>query len=102
MKKLMALLEWVWKFLRIAFKRFLRFFNLLEPDVPYMVLSLSKVSMWLTLGLTVYVMTKESTPVEVTGALLTNMAAIGNYVYRRHVQVKTQKGAYGEVTEDPA
>ena len=86
--------------LRIAFKHVLRFFNLLEPDVPYMVLSLSKVSMWMTLVLTAYVIGKGGSTAEVGGSLLSNMAAVGNYVYRRHVQVKTRKGAYADNIEE--
>jgi hypothetical protein len=85
----------LWKWARKVFKTVLRFFNLLEPDVPYMVLSLSKMSVWMTLGLTVYVVSTGSGLSEIGGALIANVGAIGNYAYRRRMQVHTRTGGYG-------
>jgi hypothetical protein len=84
----------VWKWLRRVFKTVLRFLNLLEPDVPYMVLSLSKLSVWLTLVLTIYVVTTGQGMMEIGAALVANVGSIGNYMYRRSQQVRTRSGGY--------
>lgn len=88
-------LKAAWKWLRKVVKTVLRFFNLLEPDVPYMVLSLSKLSVWLTLMLTVFVVYTERGMAELGSALIANIGAIGNYAYRRRMQVRTRTGGYG-------
>ncbi len=89
-----TLAEKIYKGTRIVVRNVLRFFNLLEPDVPYMVLSVSKLSVWATLGLTLYVVGSGKGTDAVAGALLTNIGSVANYAYRRHVQVKTGTGAY--------
>lgn len=94
-------LDTCWKRARKVFKTVLRFFNLLEPDLPYMVLSLSKVSVWATLGLTVWVVVTGHGLAEVGAALLSNVGSIANYAYRRKVQVQTRTGAYGGFNSDP-
>jgi hypothetical protein len=93
-----------WKWARKTFKTVLRFFNLLEPDLPYMVLSLSKLSVWMTLALTVYVVKTGMGMAEIGGALIANMGAFGNYAYRRKMQVNTRTGGYGsfEPEVDPS
>lgn len=102
----MKIIRTIYRHLRKAFRSILRFFNLLEPDVPYMVLSVSKLSVWATLFLTIYVVGKGMGNTEVAGALLANLGSISNYAYRRHVQVKTQTGAYSAEpeteTDEPA
>jgi hypothetical protein len=90
-------LKATWKFLRKVVKTVLRFFNLLEPDVPYMVLSLSKMSVWMTLGLTIYVVVSGQGMTEIGAALLSNVGAVGNYAYRRKMQVNTRTGAYADM-----
>lgn len=89
-----TLVEKIYKGTRLVVRNVLRFFNLLEPDVPYMVLSVSKLSVWATLGLTIYVVGSGKGTDAVAGALLTNIGSVANYAYRRHVQVKTGTGAY--------
>jgi hypothetical protein len=81
---------------RLAVRNFLRFANLLEPDRPYMVLSLSKLSVWLTLGLTVYVTVSGTGLAEMGAALIANMGAISNYAWRRKLQVETRTGGYAD------
>lgn len=88
------------KMARNSLRDVLRFLNLLEPNVPYMVLSLSKLSVWASLGLTIYVVGSGQGTTEVAGALLTNIGSIGNYAYRRHVQHRTGTGAYGNLPAD--
>ncbi len=64
------------------FGRLLRFLNILEPD--NMVLSISRLMAWLTLGLFVFVAIKY--PDNITAlitTLLTTLAAGGHYAYRR-------------------
>jgi hypothetical protein len=85
----------VWNFSANVLHTLLRFFNLLEPDVPYMVLSLSKLAVWMTLGLTMYVVMTGSGLHEIGAALIANLGALGNYVYRRGKQVETRTGGYG-------
>lgn len=106
LKALKTVLVWVahalkvtWKWLRRVFKTMLRFLNLLEPDVPYMVLSLSKISVWFTLGLMVYVVVTGKGMTEIGGALLGNIGSIANYAYRRRLQVHTRTGAYGNYVD---
>ncbi|SOB86776.1 hypothetical protein SAMN06297144_1885 [Sphingomonas guangdongensis] len=59
-----------------------------------MVLSLSKLSVYVTLGLSVYVVTGNNSTVEVASALMSNLGAIANYAYRRRKQVETGTGGY--------
>lgn len=71
--------------------RVLRFLNLLEPD--HMVLSLSKLAIWITFGLLGYVLFYQS---EHLPSLLTALGALtgatGNYMYRRYTQVQQGSG----------
>jgi hypothetical protein len=80
----------IWK----ASRSVLRFFNLLEPDVPYMVLSLSKLSVWATMGMILYVVMSDKGSSDIIAALVANLGSVGNYAYRRHIQVKTKRGAF--------
>ncbi len=73
-----------------------RFFNILEPDVPYPVLSISKLSMWATLGLTIFMAIQNPSSAELAAALGAQVAATANYGFRRWVQMRTRKGSYGQ------
>lgn len=69
-------------------------FNILEPDVPETILSISKIAMWVTLGLTVYIAVKNPSSAELAAALGAQVAATANYGYRRWIQKQTKRGAY--------
>ncbi|MDO1559799.1 hypothetical protein Q0812_10215 [Brevundimonas sp. 2R-24] len=80
----------------LAALRFLcRLLNILEPDVGYPVLSISKLSMWATLCLTIFMAIKNPSSAELAAALGAQVAATANYGFRRWVQMKTRKGTYG-------
>ena len=84
----------VWEWLKSVLKWCGCFFNLLEPDVEYPVLSISKITMWSSLGLSFYVAINNPSGSEIAASLGTNLIAGANYAYRRHLQVKTKGGAY--------
>ncbi len=76
----------------------LRFINVLEPDVGYPVLSISKIAMWATLALTAWMVTAHpDDPGGLGAALVANVAAFGNYSFRRHVQFKAGRGSYADL-----
>lgn len=75
------------------FERLLRFLNLLEPG--HMVLSLSKISMWGTGAVTLYVLFFHvESLVDMLGALSAFGTASGNYAYRRHKQYASGSTPY--------
>lgn len=66
---------------------FLRFLNLLEPKRN--ILSISKIWMWLMIGLTVFVLINDPSDfAAVVSAITAQLVATGNYGYRRWVQSK--------------
>lgn len=67
--------------------RSLRFLNLLEPG--HLVLSLSKIAMWATLGLVGYsVVIQPDNILAVLGSLGALTGSTGNYMYRRYTQIQ--------------
>lgn len=76
-----------------AAERWLRFFNLLEPN--HMVLSLSKLSVWASAALIVFVLLHmpDVFPA-VLGALGTGAVSTGNYAYRRYSQYANGSDPY--------
>lgn len=96
-----SVLSRVYRVGRKAMRNTLRFANLLEPDLPYMVLSLSKMSVWLTLGLTIYVVKSGMGLEEIGGSLVANVGSLGNYAYRRRVQERSRRGGYHSRYDDP-
>lgn len=67
------------------FLKLLRFFNLLEPDRN--VLSLSKIMVWLSLIMMIFVMMDLSqNTAAILGALSAMVVTMLNYGYRRYVQ----------------
>jgi len=74
-----------------ALFRFLRFLNLLEPEEN--ILSISKVFMWVMLGILIFVLIY--IPHDLSIVLSAIGAAIGtmmNYSYRRWIQYQKSKG----------
>lgn len=69
-------------------------FNILEPDVPQPILSISKLSMWVTLGMTVWIGINNPSSAELAASLGAQVAATANYGFRRWVQHKSKTGAY--------
>ncbi len=68
--------------------RFLRFLNILEPDVN--ILSISKILMWLMIFITIFVLFTAPDQLEVVlVAVGSLMASLMNYSYRRWVQYKS-------------
>lgn len=72
-------------------------FNIMEPDVPYPVLSISKISMWVTLGMTIWIGVHNPSSSELAASLGAQVAATANYGFRRWVQHKSKTGAYKDV-----
>lgn len=73
--------------------RCLRFLNLLEPG--HMVLSLSKLVMWITLGLLIYaICLTPDNLLAVFGALGSLLGGTGNYMYRRYTQIQQGVAPY--------
>jgi len=67
--------------------RVLRFFNLLEPG--RMVLSISKLFLWASLAILIYVLVEYPQNVAaVLSAIGVMFGAVGNYAFRRHTQTK--------------
>jgi len=75
------------------FERILRFFNLLEPK--QMVLSVSKIAVYSTLGLVFYAVKAGPGNIELA---MTALAGLGvstvNYGYRRYMQYQEGNGPY--------
>jgi hypothetical protein len=70
------------------FLKFLRFLNILEPDVN--ILSISKILMWMMIGITIFVMVYIPDQLEtVLVAIGTLVASLMNYSYRRWVHYKS-------------
>jgi len=92
--KVKAIASSVWRFICRVCHWLACFFNLLEPDSDTPVLSISKFSMWSTLGCTIYVTLHNPTGSEIATALGAQLAATGNYVYRRMLQAQTQTAGY--------
>jgi hypothetical protein len=77
--------------------KFLRFLNLLEPDVN--ILSISKILMWLMIFITVFVLFMAPEQLEVVlVAVGSLMASLMNYSYRRWIHYKTN--IYDTKSED--
>lgn len=78
-------------------RKILRFFNIIENDKRHTVLSISKIGMWVSIFMTVYVVIFKDTASssEVLATLVTLFTMTGNYTWRRHVLSKT-----GEVIKD--
>lgn len=72
--------------------------NILEPDTPNgkPILSISKIAMWATLGLTIWIGIKNPTSAELAAALGAQVAATANYGFRRWMQVRTKTGGYAK------
>lgn len=71
-----------------GFLKFLRFLNLLEPDVN--ILSISKIFMWIMIFITVFVLFVAPEQLEVVlVAVGSLMASLLNYSYRRWIQYRT-------------
>lgn len=76
-------------------ERWLRFFNLLEPN--HMVLSLSKLGVWASAALILYVLIwMPDKLLAVIGAVGTGTVTAGNYAYRRSLQYANNESPYGE------
>lgn len=79
------------------FLKFLRFLNLLEPDVN--ILSISKILMWLMIFITAYVLFVTPEQLEaVLVAVGSLMVSLLNYSYRRWIHYKTN--VYNTKPED--
>lgn len=71
-----------------GFLKFLRFLNLLEPDVN--ILSISKILMWLMIFITVFVLFAMPEQLEVVLVAVGSLtASLLNYSYRRWIHYKT-------------
>lgn len=80
-----------------GFLKFLRFLNLLEPDVN--VLSISKTFMWAMLILTVVVLVYMPANLEViVSALAVTTGSMMNYSYRRWIQYRRE--VTGKIFDD--
>lgn len=74
----------------------LTFLNLLEPDIPMPVISITKTSMWAALGLLIYMAAFHPTDPGGLGVALAGVAvSTGGYGWRRYVQYRSAKGSYG-------
>ena len=71
-----------------------RLFNILEPDVGYPVLSISKIAAWGTTFSTIYITIHNPQSEALAGSVAAQTAAMANYAYRRWVQFKSGTGAY--------
>lgn len=69
--------------------RILRFFNLLEPE--YNILSISKILMWIMIGLLVYTILYMPANLEMVLSVVgVNIATLLNYSYRRWIQYRRE------------
>lgn len=59
-----------------------------------MVLSLSKLSVWFTFGLTGYVVASGCGMTEIGAALVANIGALAQYAYRRKLQARHGLGSF--------
>lgn len=76
-------------------ERWLRFFNLLEPN--HMVLSLSKLGVYASAVLIIYVLIwMPDKLLAVIGAVGTGTVTAGNYAYRRSLQYASGNSPYGD------
>lgn len=82
------------------FLKYLRFFNLLEPDRN--ILSISKIFMWVMLFIMIYVLAYHPENLEaVIGAVGTTLLTTLNYSFRRWVQTTNiEMGRKDSVTSD--
>lgn len=71
-----------------------RLLNILEPDVAYPVLSISKIAAWGTTFSTLYITIHNPQSEALAGSVAAQTAAMANYAYRRWVQLKSKTGAY--------
>ena len=93
-QRVRALAAWLIEPVRLALRWTFRLFNLLEPDVPYPVLSISKIAAWGTTFSTLYITIHNPQSEALAGSVAAQTAAMANYAYRRWVQYQTSTGAY--------
>lgn len=93
---MVRLIKKIWQVLKIIVHWTMRLLNLLEPNVPFPVISISKLSMWATLFSTVYLVIYNPTSEALATSLGAQLAATANYGVRRWLQVKTKTGAYAD------
>jgi hypothetical protein len=97
----------LWNYIRAVWRWFTRvmawlgcFLNLLEPEVDFPVLSISKISMWATLICTCWIAVHNPTGSEIATALGAQLAATGNYIFRRKLQADNKLAGYKEATKE--
>lgn len=78
---------------RNFFGRLLRFCNLIEPGAD-LVLSMSKIMLWISIALFVWVVLNKGDVTSLAGAVTVLGGAIGNYGYRRRLMYKNGHDPY--------
>lgn len=99
---IVRLLKKIWQFFRLVLHWVFRFCNLLEPDVSYPVLSVSKLAAWGTLFSTIWITINNPQSEALAGSVAAQTVAMGNYAFRRWVQHKAKKGSFADPKEPTA